>query len=479
MNSTTAAIDFGSGKIALAIGEMTESGVRIVSYLETPSAGIKNGDIGNNYQVEQAVSRLISETESATGIHIDEVVAGIGARILHRSDHTARQNRPHPEERIDEYEIDLITQNRYNMDVPDGETILEAVPQSYNVDDSVGLSRTDTIGREGNILESSFRIVSGKEDILSKRRSILENCGLKMKQAILSPIASARAVLTGPELENGTALIDIGCGTSEIAIIKDNKVIDIATIPFGGESVTDDIKSEALITNEWAERVKVDYGCCCEEFVPENKKLVLENAEGSVEGEVDLTLLSRIIEARIAEILDAARYVIDNCSESSHLGGGVVLTGGTAYCENILQLAKAILGRKVRLAAPCASICSDSSEGAFDTYASTAVGLVIESLDPMLSHAPVNSGRVDRINKVNSPVIRTTLFDSGEIEFDTPVSTREKKAQEEKERKLREQAEKEQRKKEKERLKEEKQKQKSQSLGNLFSSFFSDNDNNV
>jgi len=391
MGKYVTAIDFGSSKIAVAVGQKTDSGIRIVSYHDTPSVGIKGGEIINDFQVEQSVRKVISLAEEEIGDDITTVVAGIGSRILHTESSLFTSQRAVNNSYISEAELDEMTRSRYATKNPAGEVVLEATPLRYNIDDIIGMSAGDTIGMPGKTIEAEYLLTFGKEAVISRRRQILEKCGIDIYKAILSPIGSARAVLTEPEMENGAILMDIGKDTTEIIAVKENIIRSIATIPFGGESITTDIKNVTNVTAKWAEEVKIARGCCCEEFVPENTKLVLRGNEGAVEDEIEYSLLTRIIEARVSEILDAARYLIDNNPATAKMSCGVVMTGGTCYLENIKQLAQAILGRKVRLAAPRSTITTDSVEDAYDAYSSTVVGLVLEGMKPLLSHAIANS----------------------------------------------------------------------------------------
>lgn len=407
MNEKKAVIDFGTGKISIAVGESTPSGIRIISYQEAPSAGIKSGEILNDSRVEQTLGELLKKTAEETGIEIDSASVTLGGKVLHCVDYLYRKNRNNPSERIDKEEIDIITRERYLSPTDNGEAVFEAAPQKYNVDDSIGQTLDEIIGMEGSMLEAEYLIISGKEELINKRRNVLKNCGVRMEKAILSPIASARAVLTAPESENGVVLVDIGCGTTEIVIIRDNVIRDAAVIPFAGQSITTDIKEETSTSLKWAEKVKLEYGCCCEEYVPENKKLELIGQEGYSEGEIDLTLLSRVIEARMSEILESVRYFIDKSKYASRIPAGVVITGGTCYLENITQLAKAILGRKVRLAAPLSSITDNSVDGAFDAGASSAVGAVLEIFSPVLSHSILDNGKPSvKANQNNPPILQ-------------------------------------------------------------------------
>lgn len=387
MGKYITSIDLGSSKIAIATGCLTEAGVRIISYREAPSTGIKNGEIINIFQVEQTVSQLIGMAEEDIGEKIEQAILNVSAKFLHRETGTFSVHRTNPSSYISMEELESITKARHNTRNENGEVLLEAFPIKYSIDEYAGISFREAIGMVGSDIEAEFLMIFGKESLISCRRQILDKCGVAIKKLILSPIASARAVLNETELENGVALVDIGKGTTEIAIIRNNAVLDVASIPFAGDSITNDIKSVANITAKWAEEIKLQRGNCCPEIVPENSKLVFKNREGITEGDMDLNLLTNIIEDRTVEILDTVRHILDSSKWAGKLSSGVVITGGTAYLENIRQLAQAVLGRNVRLASPRTAITNDSEEAAFDAYSSVAVGLVLEGFTPKLSHA--------------------------------------------------------------------------------------------
>ncbi len=382
-----AALDFGSSKVALAVGRRAGAGIRIVGYYDAPSAGIECGEIDNDFKVAEVVRQLVEQAEKELGEKITEVSVGLSGRVLHRREQTSTVKRKNADSSILESEVQQIIRSQYNTPVGEGESVFEAVPQRFSTEDRIGITREELIGMIGAEVEAEFVLFSGRKTILDRRIKVLEECGLKPDKAILAPIASARAVLTAREMENGVALVDIGKGTTEVAIVKDNIVRHVAVIPFGGEAVTGDIKTDTGITRQWAENIKVLQGRCCEEYAIENRKLVLKDENNNVDFEVDLMLLTRIIEARMSEIFDAVAYVIEQSGYANRIPSGVVITGGTSHLDNILQLAGSLLGRKVRLAAPQGSITDDSAEYAFDVYASTAVGLVLESIEPKLSNA--------------------------------------------------------------------------------------------
>ena len=476
MGNYITAIDLGSSKIAAATGCLTDAGVRIVSYRELPSTGIKNGEIINIFHVERTVSQLIGMVEEDLDEKIEQVILNIGAKFLHKEIGTFSVHRTNPSSYITSEEIESLIKAHHNARNKNGEILLEASPIRYSIDEYAGISIHEAIGMAGNDIESELLMVFGKESLIGYRRQIMDTCGIQIKKLILSPIASARAVLNETELENGVALVDIGKGTTEIALIRDSVVLDVASIPFAGESLTNDIKNVANITTKWAEEIKLLRGNCCTELIPENSKLVYKNKEGIPEGEIDLNLLTSVIEDRIAEILEAVRHILDSSKWSSKLSSGVVITGGTAYLENIRQLAKAILGRNVRLAAPRTSITNDSVEAAFDAYSSVAVGLVLEAFTPRLSHAEDISLQKTSEGSIDTKAFGDLFGGIGEAGLNPKEEEKrrkeEAKRKKEEEEKKRKEEEKKRKEEEKKRREEEKRNRRS-----IFDSLFSDNSN--
>ena len=467
MSRYAAALDFGSSKVALAVGEQTSDGILIVSYHDMPSAGIEAGEIVNDFKVAEIVRTLVQQAEAELNEPITEVTVGLSGRVLHSKDLPCQINRTDPKAYISEEEVRQITRARYKASLEGDEAVFEAVPQKYSTEDRIGITHDELIGMVGGQIDADFRLFYGRKTILSRRITILENCGLTLGKAILAPIATARAVLTKPEMENGVALVDIGKGLTQVAVIKDNIVRHAAIIPFGGESVTVDIKNVANITREWAETIKLRHGRCCEEYAVENKKLVLKNESEGSDGEVEMSLLVRTIEARLSEILDAVRYVIEQSGYAGKIASGVVITGGASHHEDLIQLASALLGQKIRLSAP-ASIDKDSVEDAFDVYAATAVGLVQETLDPLLSHAIAH--KQEPVAQAAAKAAESTLF-----EEEPEIEPEEQRLSEREIRRREKEREKEARKKEKEEKK--KEKDKAPKGPTFFDMLFSDNDN--
>lgn len=383
MSEYITAIDFGSSKIAIATGEMINDKVHVIYYDAQPVGGIRNGEIQNDMQIRKVLAAMLDKAESETGIRITEAITNISGKEICTKDIAVKDTREE-ERNISEDDVTNLTDSLYST-----RGVYEVAPQKYNVygtdTEYIGGTENEIIGMRGTSVEGFFKVFSGKESLLQRRKQILDSCGVSTKKGILSAVASARAVLTAQEMNNGIVLVDIGKGTTDVAIVKNNIIRDITTIPFGGDSITNDICTETNLAAERAEELKIRYGCCLGEMTPENKTLELIDENGETEASVQYQLLTAIIEARVSEIFDAVRYIVDNSAFSKKLPAGVVITGGSAYLGYIQPLAKALLERKCRLDAPRVCVTDNSAEGSFDASASTAVGMIVEYFDRKLS----------------------------------------------------------------------------------------------
>lgn len=382
MSNYTTAIDFGTAKISLAVGESRPDGLHILFCDSVPSAGIRNGEIENDYQVRKALQPLKAAAEEATGEMITGAVVSISGKFVKTADIIGTDQRKDPNRQILDADVRALDQKQYSG-AAEGNAVLEVTPQKYDVDDINGMDAAEVDGIRGCTLTGHYKTFYGKEALLSRRKNVIRDSNMTLQKVVLSPIASARAVLTTQEMENGVALVDIGKGLTEVAVIKDNIIRDIAVVPFGGASVTNDIKNVTSLSEKWAENIKVRHGLCLVEKTPDNKILELSDEDGSIAGTVELQLLTRVIEARMSEILDAVAYILDKSAYSKKLLSGVVITGGCAYSSYLLPLARGILDRKCRLAAP--RVTDDSVDKAKDADYSTVVGLLVEWFDNKLS----------------------------------------------------------------------------------------------
>lgn len=398
MSNFITAIDFGSSKVAVAVGTKSADGIKVVSFHSHPLPnGIKNGEIINEGRVIEALKVALGAASSDIGEEISKAVINISGKILFRKEIESTIIRNLSSKYVSAEELEGYRRERYKYSVDEGDMIYAVLPQKYDIDDLIGYQQHEIIGTSGKNLKAYYKIFYGKAALLSRCKKVLSACGVEISKIVLSPIASARAVLTEAEMENGVMLVDIGRGLTQIAVVRKGIVTDVRIIPFGGESITVDIQNVTSISPKWAELIKLKHGCCVEEFTPEDKKLVLRGNDGIIEDEVSLIGLTRIIEARTSEILEAIKYIKEENESQGKLSAGVVITGGTCYLEGFLDLARVFLGKKTRLAAPRGCITTDSHEKAQDTFSSTVVGLLLEGFSNILTYSENDKVKVSEI----------------------------------------------------------------------------------
>lgn len=384
-NNYIAAIDFGTSKISTIVGELSVAGVKIIAYHETPllTGGIKRSEIINIGRVKEAVKSCLMgirgqiEDES---YQIRDIFMGFSGKSLTCISHSDTITRLHSTEMITEREVQQWTDNMYHFENKSSEDVLLVIPQRYNIDENMG--ETDAVGMTGKNVEAFYKLFIGSKAAKESSIKITKELNLNCKGIFLNHIANSRAVLKENELELGTALLDIGSGTTKLIIIKNNIVQYASVIPFGGNNITSDISQVCKVSMADAELLKKRHGGCISEYAQENKVISVTDNNGNVYKKVNLRELHSVIEARISEILATAAYEIKESGYNDKLLSGVVLTGGTANLVNITPLAKSIFDKDVRLAAPNEdTIMSTSIPSVFRPECTTAVGLILKGVD--------------------------------------------------------------------------------------------------
>ena len=385
MSKYVAAIDLGTTKVATIVGEKSAGGIKIIAYSEFPSNGIKRGEVINIQKVLNAltptidsVNRQIEDEE----FNLEEVYVGIAGQAIRCTSASNKKIRMFPHDIITENEVSGWTREMYNYSVNPGEKVLHVIPQSYNVDEHMYVS--EAAGMIGKDIEAFFRLFVGRANAVKSCAEVIHRKGLKIQRMLLEPIASARAVITEEDMELGVAVVDIGGGTSDILIIEDNIVRHTAVIPFGGNSITEDIRQVCGVSFKDAEILKKQHGSCLSEYAQESKVINIPGRDGSTSKQISFKLLASVIEARVSEILATVAYEIEQSGFKGKLRSGVVITGGSSRINHIQILAKHILETEVRLAQPDTfCLMSTSVEEVFRPSCSTAVGLILKGFDVM------------------------------------------------------------------------------------------------
>lgn len=415
MNSYVAAIDLGTTKVVTLVGERTESGYRVLAYKEAPSKGVMRGEVVNIQNVLDSLLPTINDIKTEHSIEINEVYVGIAGQNIKCISARLKRNRGKSDDLISESEIEDMMREMSISRVSAGEKILHVIPQSYNVDDHIGVDTA--CGMTGTTIEADYKLFIGKVNSVEHSRLVINRASLKLRELILEPVASAKAVLTEDEMELGVAMIDIGGGTTDLLIYHDNIIRHTAVIPFGGNSITEDLRQGCGVSLRNAEQMKIQYGSCYSDYAPENRTVVIPGIGGVDNREVSFKLIANIIEARVEEIIEAVMYEIENSGFIDKLGAGVVITGGGSQLTNLKQFVKFKTGYPVRIACPVNNISHDSMQDIFKPSSSTAVGLLMLGCE-------MNRERKEEIAQC------TTLFPDNELAEVTiePVSKKTAKS---------------------------------------------------
>ena len=382
-NNIAVGLDIGTTKIVAMIGRRNEFGkVEVMGIGKSKSLGVKRGVVNNITQTIQSIQQAVEEAQSISGYTINDVVVGIAGqhiRSIHHSDYITREN---ADEVIEQRDLDNLIDQVYKLVMLPGEEIIHVLPQEYKVDSQEDIK--EPIGMFGARLEANFHVVVGMISSIKNITRCIENAGLNFSGITLEPLASASAVLSQEEKEAGVALIDIGGGTTDLAIFKDGIIRHTAVIPFGGNVVTEDIKEGCSIIEKQAELLKVKFGSAWPGENKDNEIVSIPGLRGREPREITLKNLSSIIHARISEIIEQVFMEIKNYGHDTQKGkliAGIVLTGGGAQVKHLKQLVEYITGMDKRIGYPNEHLAGDSDEVLSSPIYATAVGLVMEGLD--------------------------------------------------------------------------------------------------
>ncbi|HIZ86079.1 MAG TPA: cell division protein FtsA [Candidatus Coprenecus stercoravium] len=376
------AIDIGSSKTAAIVGENTATGIRIIAYSEVPSEGVVRGEVIKSQKVANAVSAVLQDVREqlqsvpeADSYRIRKVYANISGQNIRCVPGTVHRERQDPDSSITKEEINSMLDEMYQMKAEPSEQVLYVAPQCYNVDEHMG--ETDPEDMDGQEIDGEYKVFIGKASAVNHCKSAFDRINLDVKDLILTPIASGAALLTEDEKELGSVLVDIGAGTTGVLIYQADILRYAAVIPFGGDSVTEDISQTCSISRKNAEQLKIQKGTCISEFAKDTV-LTIKESGVTVKG-IPSKQLSSAIEARVCEILATVRHIIEISGFKNKLRSRAVLTGGSTNLPLIQLLAKNILGMDVRIGFPDSNVITGNSvETVFRPQASTAVGLILE-----------------------------------------------------------------------------------------------------
>jgi cell division protein FtsA len=394
-------LDIGTTKIVAMVGEKNQfDKVKILGVGKSQSLGVHRGVVNNITQTIQSIKIAVDEAQSKSGVNVKEVAVGIAGqhiRSLQHSDYITREN---PDEVINENDIDKLIDQVYKLVMLPGEEIIHVLPQDFKVDGQSEIK--EPIGMYGSRLEANFHIVVGQVSSIRNIGKCIKSSGLEMGDITLEPLASSDAVLSEEEKEAGVALIDIGGGTTDVAIFKDGIIKHTAVIPFGGNVITEDIKEGCSIIGNQAEQLKIKFGSAWPGENKDSEIVSIPGLRGRDPKEISLKTLSKIINARVVEILEQAYLEIKNYGHEDSkkkLIAGIVLTGGGSQLRHLKQLAEYVTGMDTRIGFPGEHLAGDSNK--YNPIYSTAVGLLMKAIEnnTLEDNSTSNSTSNDLVNQ--------------------------------------------------------------------------------
>ena len=412
-------LDIGTTKIVAMLGTKNEYGkLEIVGVGKSISQGVHRGVVNNITQTIQSIQAAAQEAETISGKKISCVVVGIAGqhiRSLHHSDYITRTN---ADEVIDEADIERLKNQVFKLVMLPGEEIIHVLPQEYKVDGQAEIK--EPIGMYGGRLEANFHVVVGQVSSIRNIARCVKSAGLDFGGITLEPLASADAVLSQEEKEAGVALIDIGGGTTDLAIFKDGIIRHTAVIPFGGNVITEDIKEGCSIIEKQAELLKIKFGSAWPGENKDNEIVSIPGLRGRDPKEITLKNLSKIIHARVTEIIEQVYAEIKNYGheeQKKKLIAGIVLTGGGSQLKHLKQLVEYITGMDTRIGYPNEHLAGDTDKATASPLFATAVGLVMNAAETQLATldaeptTPTDETDGGDENSLAKPLKRTSVID--------------------------------------------------------------------
>lgn len=368
-------LDIGTTKIAVLVGRRNELGkLEILSYGTAPSPGVNRGVVTHITPTIEAIKEAVKIAEDKAGVTIRTVDVGIAGQHIRSIQHRGVKIRDSHEEEIQFADVEALRQEMFKLVMQPGEKIIDVIPQEYSIDNEA--ATTQPIGMPGVRIEANFHIIIAQIAAVNNITKCVERAGLDVLEVTLEPLASAEAVLSDEEKEAGVALVDIGGGTTDLAIFQDNIIRHSAVIPFGGNVISEDIKEGCSIIRKQAEQLKVRFGSALAAENRDNEIISIPGLRGRPPKEISVVNLARIIEARMTEIIGQVYYEIKNSGYEDKLTTGIVITGGGAQLKHVGQLFNYITGMHTRIGYPVEHMAGDHDELASPTF-STGIGLVL------------------------------------------------------------------------------------------------------
>lgn len=400
-------LDIGTTKIAVLVGRKNEHGkLEVLGMGKAISPGVTRGVVTHITPTVEAIKKAVAEAEEKSGFKIKNVSVGIAGQHIRSLQHRGIKTRDSYEDEITQKDIDELIDDMYKLVMMPGEEIIDVIPQDYTVDNEQGI--TNPIGMSGVRLEANFHIITAQIAAAKNITKCVERAGLQVMEMTLEPLASSDAVLSDEEKEAGVVLVDIGGGTTDVAIFQDNIIRHTAVIPFGGNIISEDIKEGCAIIKKQAELLKVKFGSALAAKNQDNEIVAIPGLRGGEPKEISLRNLASIIEARMEEIIEQVYYEIKVSGYEKKLIAGIVVTGGGSQLKHITQLFEYVTGMPTRIGFPTEHLASGTEEVTSPMF-STGVGLILKGYEKLLKAKYANEDSPYEIEMKESDALKDEL----------------------------------------------------------------------
>jgi cell division protein FtsA len=372
-------LDIGTTKIAAIAGRKNEFGkLEIIGFGRANSNGVKHGQVLNIDETIKAISMALENCYSSNpNLEISEVYVGIAGHHIKSLQTRGDIVRHQTEEEITQREVDQLVADQYKTYIPAGDQIIDVIPQEFTVDNFQNIP--NPIGYGGVKVGANFHIITGDKNAIRNINRAVEKSGLVTKDMVLQPLASASAVMGQEDLEAGVAIVDIGGGTTDLAVFYEGILKHTAVIPFGGENITNDIKTGLGVLKTQAEQMKVQFGSALANEARANAYITIPGLRGMPAKEISVKNLANIIQARMSEIMDFVTYHLKQVGlDNRMLNGGVVLTGGGSQLKHLIQLTEYVTGLNARIGFPTEHLAAGHIEELARPTYSTCIGLILK-----------------------------------------------------------------------------------------------------
>ena len=375
-------LDIGTTKIAVIAGRKNEFGkLEILGFGKANSNGVKHGQVLNIDETIKAIKQALESCITVNPeLNISDVYVGVAGHHIKSLQTRGDIVRENEEEEITQSEVDILVSKQYKTYIPAGDQIIDVIPQEYTVDNMPNIIKP--IGYSGVKLGANFHIITGDKNAIRNINRSVEKAGLYTKDLVLQPLASAAAVMGQEDLEAGVAIVDIGGGTTDLAVFAEGVLRHTAVIPFAGENITNDIKTGLGVLKSQAEQMKTQFGSALANEAKANAYITIPGIRGMPAKEISVKNLANIIQARMSEILDFVTYHLKQIGmDNRQLNGGIVLTGGGSQLRHLIQLTEYVTGLPARIGLPNEHLAAGHIEELAKPTYSTCLGLILKGYD--------------------------------------------------------------------------------------------------